>query len=152
MQYINISLHPSILHLFPSNHPHLPRPTWHHSKVHGSSPPPPPHSAGHAPRGSPLPSARRRWRRLDWSLEGLRTWQLVGTKTAAIGRVFPGSLNRWYRYQSPNWQYIALIYIYISLIYCILGGYMLPTTFYGNQKQPLLLCQAKTLLGCPTGI
>ena len=28
-------------------------------------------------------------------------------------------------------------YIYILLIYCLLGGYMLPTTFYGNQKQPL---------------
>ena len=26
---------------------------------------------------------------------------------------------------------------YIPLIYCLLGGYMLPTTFYGNQKQPL---------------
>ena len=29
--------------------------------------------------------------------------------------------------------YIPLIY----LIYCLLGGYMLPTTLYGNQKQPL---------------
>ena len=23
-------------------------------------------------------------------------------------------------------------------LYCLLGGYMLPTTFYGNQKQPLI--------------
>ncbi len=29
---------------------------------------------------------------------------------------------------------------YIPLIYCLLGGYMLPTTFYGNQKQPLTYC------------
>ena len=34
--------------------------------------------------------------------------------------------------ESTNWQYIALIY-------CLLGGEkMLPTTFYGNQKQPLI--------------
>ena len=32
---------------------------------------------------------------------------------------------------------LAVYTTYISLIYCLLGGYMLPTTFYGNQKQPL---------------
>ena len=25
---------------------------------------------------------------------------------------------------------------YIPLIYCLLGDYIVPTTFYGNQKQP----------------
>ena len=29
------------------------------------------------------------------------------------------------------------IYHFFPLIYCLLGGYMLPTTFLGNQKQPL---------------
>ncbi len=23
-------------------------------------------------------------------------------------------------------------------MYCLLGGYIVPTTFYGNQKQPLM--------------
>ena len=32
---------------------------------------------------------------------------------------------------------LAVYTTYIPLIYCLLGGYMLPTTFYGNQKQPL---------------
>ena len=40
----------------------------------------------------------------------------------------------------------------ISGIYCQLGDYMLPTTFYGNQKQPLSLnnCVPKTQMtfGC----
>ncbi len=37
---------------------------------------------------------------------------------------------------------------YIPLIYCLLGAYMLPTTFYGNQKQvidlgkPIMMGQA----------
>ena len=44
--------------------------------------------------------------------------------------------GRWHS-PSPNWQYIPLIYhLYIAF----LGGHMLPTTFYGNQKQPLILC------------
>ena len=33
---------------------------------------------------------------------------------------------------------LAVYTTYIPLIYCLLGGYMLPTTFYGNQKQPLI--------------
>ena len=32
---------------------------------------------------------------------------------------------------------------YISCIYCQLGDYMPPTTFYGNQKQPLIRVKGK---------
>ena len=32
---------------------------------------------------------------------------------------------------------LAIYTTYIPLIYCLLWGYMLPTIFYGNQKQPL---------------
>ena len=32
---------------------------------------------------------------------------------------------------------LAVYTTYIPLIYCLLGGYIIPTTFYGNQKQPL---------------
>ena len=32
---------------------------------------------------------------------------------------------------------LAVYTTYIPLIYCLLGGCMLPTTFQGNQKQPL---------------
>ena len=56
-----------------------------------------------------------------------------------LSMVVSGSPNRWDRWHSssPNWQYIPLIYhLYIAF----LGGHMLPTTFYGNQKQPLILC------------
>ena len=31
---------------------------------------------------------------------------------------------------------------YISGIYCQLGDYMPPTTFYGNQKQTLINCMS----------
>ena len=46
-----------------------------------------------------------------------------------------GSPKRWDRWHfwSPNWQYIPLIY-------CLLGGYMLPTTLYRNLKNPLSWC------------
>ena len=40
-----------------------------------------------------------------------------------------------------RWHIIAQLAVYttyIPLIYCLLGGYMLPITFYGNQKQPLI--------------
>ena len=33
---------------------------------------------------------------------------------------------------------LAVYTTYIPPIYCLLGGYMLPTTFQGNQKQPLI--------------
>ena len=33
---------------------------------------------------------------------------------------------------------LAVYTTYIPLIYCLLGGYMLPTTSQGNQKQPLI--------------
>ena len=33
---------------------------------------------------------------------------------------------------------LAVYTTYIPLIYCLLGGYMLPTTFQGKQKQPLV--------------
>ncbi len=42
-----------------------------------------------------------------------------------------------------RWHIIPQLAVYttcIPLIYCLLGGYMLPTTFYGNQKQPLIGC------------
>ena len=32
---------------------------------------------------------------------------------------------------------LAVYTTYIPLIYCLLGDYIIPTTFYGNQKQPL---------------
>ena len=35
---------------------------------------------------------------------------------------------------------------YIPLIYCLLGGYTLPTTFDGNQKQPFAPPRCKSLL------
>ena len=52
--------------------------------------------------------------------------------------VVSGSRKQWDRWHSPstNWQYIPLIY---HLYILPSGGYMLPTTFYGNQKQPLIL-------------
>ena len=36
---------------------------------------------------------------------------------------------------------------YISGIYCQLGDYMPPTTFYGNQKQPLIWIPPMEFLG-----
>ena len=46
-----------------------------------------------------------------------------------------GSPKRWDRWHIiPQ---LAVYTTYIPLIYCLLGGYILPTTFYGNQKQPL---------------
>ena len=33
---------------------------------------------------------------------------------------------------------LAVYTTYIPLIYCLLGDYIIPTTFYGNQKQPLI--------------
>ena len=34
---------------------------------------------------------------------------------------------------------ISLCFVFLFLgIYCQFGGYMPPTTFYGNQKQPLI--------------
>ena len=32
----------------------------------------------------------------------------------------------------------SIYYLYTTYSPCLLGGYMLPTTFYGNQKQPLI--------------
>ena len=40
---------------------------------------------------------------------------------------------------------LAVHTTYIPLIYCLLGGYMLPTTFYGNQKQPLNTLQVQEI-------
>ena len=34
--------------------------------------------------------------------------------------------------------YLAVRTTYIALIYCQLGDYMLPTTYYGNQETPLI--------------
>ena len=31
---------------------------------------------------------------------------------------------------TPTWQYISLRYIYIPGIYCLLGDYIIPTTYY----------------------
>ena len=39
---------------------------------------------------------------------------------------------------SPIGSIYHLYTTYIPLIYCLLGGYMLTTTTYGNQKQPLI--------------
>ena len=33
----------------------------------------------------------------------------------------------------------SIYHLYTTYSPCLLGGYMLPTTFYGNQKQPLIL-------------
>ena len=33
---------------------------------------------------------------------------------------------------------LAVYTTYIPLIYCLLGDYIIPTTLYGNQKQPLI--------------
>ena len=35
---------------------------------------------------------------------------------------------------------LAVYTTYIPLIYCQLGDYMLPTTYYGNQETPLISC------------
>ena len=45
----------------------------------------------------------------------------------------PAKGGRWHRIPQ-----LSVYTTYIPLIYCLLGCYMLPTTFYGNQKQPLI--------------
>ena len=49
---------------------------------------------------------------------------------------------------------LATYTTYIPLIYCLQGGYMLPTTFYGNQKQPLnkdfQICQGRFFMSQKT--
>ena len=40
---------------------------------------------------------------------------------------------------SPNIQYIPLIY-QVHIQYCLLGGYRIPTTYYQNQNNPMILC------------
>ena len=53
--------------------------------------------------------------------------------------VVSGSPNRWQVACNPPTRSIYHLYTtYIPLIYCHLGDYMLPTTFWGNQKQPLI--------------
>ena len=51
--------------------------------------------------------------------------------------------------KSPNWQEKT------TYIYCLLVDYMLPTTFYGNQKQPLIKggggVQGEGVIGEPSG-
>ena len=37
-----------------------------------------------------------------------------------------------------RWHIIPQLAGKMPLIYCLLGGYIIPTTFYGNQKQPLM--------------
>ena len=61
--------------------------------------------------------------------------------------VVSGSPKRWDRWHSPspNWQ--EKYHLYTTYIYCLLGGYMLPTTFYGNQKQPLIFWPTLVGLG-----
>ena len=42
-----------------------------------------------------------------------------------------------------RWHIIPQLTVYatyIPLMYCLLGDYMLPTTYQGNQKQPLIQC------------
>ena len=41
---------------------------------------------------------------------------------------------------------LAVYTTYIPLIYCLLRGYIIPTTFYGNQKQPLIRCWSQNTL------
>ena len=64
---------------------------------------------------------------------------------------FPtGSLNRWDRwYAIPQ---LAVYTTYIPLIYCLLGDYISPTTYWGNQETPLkthvLLNTCSFLISC----
>ena len=57
-------------------------------------------------------------------------------------RGFPGMLKQkafFWKSECKMKRVINGCFWYISGIYCQLGDYMPPTTFYGNQKQPLML-------------
>ena len=48
----------------------------------------------------------------------------------------------WFPLMGGRWHVISQLAIYttcIPLVYCQVGDYMLPTTYWGNQKQPLTL-------------
>ena len=48
------------------------------------------------------------------------------------------------------WHIIPPIGSIYHLLYCLLGGlYATDPTFYGNQKQPLILCESINFLGKP---
>ena len=80
-----------------------------------------------------------------------RTVKFKGSVSGSVSKVCFGVCFGGLFRQSRTYQpYLKLhspkkckpIYIYkwyISGIYCQLGGYMPPTTFCGNQKQPLIL-------------
>ena len=59
-------------------------------------------------------------------------------KNVFFSMVVSGSPNRWDRWHSPspNWQ--EKYHLCTTYSPCLLGDCMLPTTFYGNQKQPLI--------------
>ena len=70
------------------------------------------------------------------SIRNLLTGEGYPLKAYLYSMVVFGSRKRWDRWHIiPQ---LAVYTTYIPLIYCLLGCYMLRTTFYGNQKQPLI--------------
>ena len=73
----------------------------------------------------------------------LKRWNLTTPKQLdqiiGFNGCWNGSRKRWDRWHSPspNWQ--EKYHLYTTYSSCLLGGYMLPTIFYGNQKQPLIV-------------
>ncbi len=74
----------------------------------------------------------------------LAPWYVeCSTKIEASGKKQSQERSQWL-FLAPvkggRWHIITQLAVYttyIPLIYCLLGCYILPTTFYGNQKQPL---------------
>ena len=70
-------------------------------------------------------------------IRGLSSWLVAEDTEQALCQwlfLVPVKGGRWHII-----PHLAVYTTYIPLIYCLLGGYMLSTTFYGNQKQPLIL-------------
>ena len=60
------------------------------------------------------------------------------TQLQQLQQLFPRCFNGFFIIPQ-----LAVYTTYIPLIYCLLGGDVIPTTFYGNQKQPLIVCSAR---------
>ena len=67
-------------------------------------------------------------------------------KYTLVDMLVPRRVDQWLflvPVKGGRWHIIPQLTVYttyIPLIYCLLGAYMLPTTFYGNQKQPWSRC------------
>ena len=80
------------------------------------------------------------WKKSDWNNHGSNgSFRVTGDLVEWYGQwlfLVPVKDGRWHIIHIINWR--EKCHLHIPLIYCLLGGYMLPTTFYGNQKQPLI--------------